>query len=203
MKKTYIALVAAFAALQIFAEIKMGAPFTDGAVLQRGMKVPVWGKVTPPVSKVLRKVRVKFAGQEKVAVVGKGGEWRVDLDPMEASKESRTMTVSQLEPGFFFDSVIETVEVKDILVGEVWFASGQSNMECPIWGGSTRYRDMKGGLLTTMTYLPNIRYVKSSKAWSVEPIDDGTSAARGYPPCGRLFQDDPLQLQRQRQVLRR
>ena len=74
MKKTYIALVAAFAALPIFAGIKMGAPFTDGAVLQRGMKVPVWGKVTPPVSKLLRKVRVEFAGQEKVAEVGKGGE---------------------------------------------------------------------------------------------------------------------------------
>ncbi len=187
MKKTYIALVAAFAALQIFAEIKMGAPFTDGAVLQRGMKVPVWGKVTPPVSKVLRKVRVEFAGQEKVAVVGKGGEWRVDLDPMEASKESRTMTVSQLEPGFFFDSVIETVEVKDILVGEVWFASGQSNMECPIWGGSTRYRDMKGGLLTTMTYLPNIRYVKSSKAWSVEPKELHAKWRKFTPENLQLF----------------
>jgi len=39
----------------------------------------------------------------------------------------------------------DLVEIKDILVGEVWFASGQSNMECPIWGGGTRYRDMKGG----------------------------------------------------------
>ena len=132
MKKTYIAFVAAVAALPIFAGIKMGAPFTDGAVLQRGMKVPVWGKVTPAQSKVLRKVRVEFAGQEKTAVVGKGGEWKVELDPMDASKESRTMTVSRVSPGFFFDSVAESVEIKDILVGEVWFASGQSNMECPI-----------------------------------------------------------------------
>ena len=171
MKKTCIAIVAAVAALPIFAEIKMGAPFTDGAVLQRGMKVPVWGKVTPAQSKVLRKVRVEFAGQEKTAVVGKDGVWRVDLDPMEASKESRTMTVSRVSPGFFFDSVAESVEIKDILVGEVWFASGQSNMECPIWGGGTRYRDMKGGLMTTMTYLPNIRYVKSAHRWSVEPVE--------------------------------
>ena len=117
MKKTCIAIVAAVAALPIFAEIKMGAPFTDGAVLQRGMK-PVWGKVTPAQSKVLRKVRVEFAGQEKMAVVGKGGEWKVELDPMDASKESRTMTVSRVSPGFFFDSVAESVEIKDILVGE-------------------------------------------------------------------------------------
>ncbi|MBR0241700.1 MAG: 9-O-acetylesterase, partial [Kiritimatiellae bacterium] len=76
MNKTCITFVAAIAALPLFAEIKMGAPFTDGAVLQRGMKVPVWGKVTPAQSKVLRKVRVEFAGQEKTAVVGKDGVWR-------------------------------------------------------------------------------------------------------------------------------
>ena len=187
MKKTYIVLVAAVAALPIFAEIKMGAPFTDGAVLQRGMKVPVWGKVTPSASKVLRKVRVEFAGQEKVAVVGNGGEWRVELDPMEASKESRTMTVCELTPGLFFDSVEDTVEVKDILVGEVWFASGQSNMECPIWGYGTRYRDMKGGLMTTMTYLPNIRYVKSSKAWSVEPKELQAKWCKFTPESLQLF----------------
>ena len=187
MKKTYITLVAAVAALPIFAEIEMGAPFTDGAVLQRGMKVPVWGKVTPPMSKMLRKVRVEFAGQEKVAVVGNGGEWRADLDPMDASKESRTMKVSEFKPGFFFDSVIETVEVKDILVGEVWFASGQSNMECPIWGGNTRYRDMKGGLMTTATYLPNVRYVKSSKAWSVEPKELHAKWRKFTPENLQLF----------------
>ena len=104
MNKTCITLVAAVAALPVFAGIEMGAPFTDGAVLQRGMKVPVWGKVTPAQSKVLRKVRVEFAGQEKTAVVGKDGVWRVDLDPMEASKESRTMTVS---------AGSDKVEVKD------------------------------------------------------------------------------------------
>jgi len=187
MKKTYIAFVAAVAALPIFAEIKMGAPFTDGAVLQRGMKVPVWGKVTPAQSKVLRKVRVEFAGQEKTAVVGMGGEWKVMLDPMDASKESRTMTVSRVSPGFFFDSVAESVEIKDILVGEVWFASGQSNMECPIWGGSTRYRDMKGGLMTTMTYLPNIRYVKSPHRWSVEPVELSAKWCKFTPENLQLF----------------
>ena len=187
MCKTMIAVVAAMAALPIFAGIEMGAPFADGAVLQRGMKVPVWGKVTPAQSKVLRKVRVEFAGQEKTAVVGKDGVWRVDLDPMEASKESRTMTVSRVSPGFFFDSVAESVEIKDILVGEVWFASGQSNMECPIWGGNTRYRDMKGGLMTTATYLPNIRYVKSSKAWSVEPKDLQAKWCKFTPESLQLF----------------
>ena len=187
MKKTYIAFVAAIAALPLFAEIKMGAPFTDGAVLQRGMKVPVWGKVTPPADGEVRNIRVEFAGQVKTCEVLQGDHWEVDLDPMEASKESRTMKVSEFTPGLFFDSVNETVEVKDILVGEVWFASGQSNMECPIWGGNTRYRDMKGGLMTTATYLPNIRYVKSSKAWSVEPKDLQAKWCKFTPESLQLF----------------
>ena len=117
-KNTVTMVLAAVAALPLFAEIKMGAPFTDGAVLQRGMKVPVWGKATSDKSG--GSVTVEFAGQRKVADVDAAtGRWKVCLDPMEASKESRTMTVS---------SGSDKLEVKDILVGEVWFASGQSNM---------------------------------------------------------------------------
>ena len=187
MNKVHVALIAAFAALPIFAGIEMGTPFTDGAVLQRGMKVPVWGKVTPTADGAACSVRVEFAGQVKTCEVQNGDSWRVDLDPMEASKESRTMTVSRVSPGFFFDSVAESVEIKDILVGEVWFASGQSNMECPIWGGGTRYRDMKGGLMTTMTYLPNIRYVKSSKAWSAEPKELQAKWCKFTPESLQLF----------------
>ena len=187
MKKTCITLVAAVAVLPIFAEIKMGAPFTDGAVLQRGMKVPVWGKVTPPADGEVRNIRVEFAGQVQTCEVRQGDYWRVDLDPMEASKESRTMKVSEFTPGLFFDSVNETIEVKDILVGEVWFASGQSNMECPIWGSGTRYRDMKGGLMTTMTYLPNIRYVKSDRKWSVEPMELSAKWCKFTPENLQLF----------------
>ena len=180
-------LLAAMAALSAFAKIEMGAPFSDGTVLQRGMKVPVWGKVAPSESKKIRTVRVEFAGQEKTAEVYAGGVWHVELDPMEASKESRTMTVTELELGFLFDSVLETVEVKDILVGEVWFASGQSNMECPIWGNNTRYRDMKGGLMTTMTCLPNVRYVKCERTWSTEPKELSAKWCKFTPEDLQLF----------------
>jgi len=186
MNKLVLAAAAAVASFPLFAEIQLGAPFSDGAVLQRGMKVPVWGKLTT-VSKLERKVRVEFAGQKKVAEVGVDGAWKVELEPMEASKESRTMKVSELTPGFFSDSVADTVEVKDVLVGEVWFASGQSNMECPIWSGNTRYRDMKGGLMTTMTYLPNIRYAKSPHKWSVEPAELSAKWCKFTPESFQLF----------------
>ncbi len=170
-----MAAVAAAAVLPLFAEIKMGAPFTDGAVLQRGMKVPVWGKTTSSGN-----VKVEFAGQTKTAAIGKDGAWKVELDPMEASKESRTMKVSV--PG-----TADKAEIKDILVGEVWFASGQSNMECPIWGNNTRYRDLKGGLMTTMTRLPCVRYVKSNRKWSVDPTELSAKWCKFTPENLQLF----------------
>ena len=168
------------------ARIEMGAPFTDGAILQRGMSVPVWGRVAPRAgvtgapSFEGRKVKVSFAGQEKTAAVGADGKWKVVLDPMAASKESRTMKVCELgvEHG-------EELEIKDVLVGEVWFASGQSNMECPIWGSCARYRDMKGGFMTAMTRLPNVRYVKCERKWSAEPVEL-SAMWRKFTPEGLL-----------------
>ena len=168
------------------ARIEMGAPFTDGAILQRGMSVPIWGRVAPRAgvtgapSFEGRKVKVSFAGQEKTAAVGADGKWKVVLDPMAASKESRTMKVCELgvEHG-------EELEIKDVLVGEVWFASGQSNMECPIWGSCARYRDMKGGFMTAMTRLPNVRYVKCERKWSAEPVEL-SATWRKFTPDGLL-----------------
>ena len=173
--KNILAAVAAVCAGSVLAAVEMGAPFTDGAVLQRGMKVPVWGKVVPPPLVIIKpkspitpkKVKVEFAGQTKVVDVDPiTGAWRVDLDPMEASSESLTMKVTELEPGFFFDSTVDSVEVKDVLVGEVWFASGQSNMECPIWHpGNSRYRDGKGAMMTAMTHMPLVRFVKTPRVY--------------------------------------
>ena len=187
MKPATFVFIAAMATLPATAKIEMGAPFSDGAVLQRGMPIPVWGKATPPDGAATRFVKVEFAGQSKTAEVGKQGEWKVSLDPMDASKESRTMTVREMEPGLLFDSEVDTAEIKDVLVGEVWFASGQSNMECPIWGNSTRYRDMKGGLMTTMTHLPNVRYVKCERKWSVEPREISAKWCKFVPADLQLF----------------
>lgn len=167
MKKQIIGLCAVAFALPLLAQIKLGCPFTDGVVLQRGMKVPVWGDFG--VCEKPCKVKVEFAGQTKIADVASDGKWKVELDAMEASKESRTMTVSRIKDDS--GSVCKSIEVKDVLVGEVWFSSGQSNMETPIWGVNTRYRDMKGALMTTMTRIPFIRYAKSSFNYSGSKVN--------------------------------
>ena len=144
--------------------LTLGAPFSDGAVVQRGCSVPVWG-----TADVGHSVSVSFAGQEKTVRVDEDGTWRVNLDPLAPSCEGRTLSVSERSRGFFIDSTIAKIAVKDVLVGEVWLASGQSNMECPLWSGSPRYRDGKGALMMAMTRLPLVRYVKVPKLWSPSP----------------------------------
>ena len=195
LKRTQIPIVmtaalAASAVLPLFAEIRMGAPFTDGAVLQRGMKLPVWGKVVNANGP--RKVKVEFAGQSRTVDVGADGAWKVELDPLEASKESRSMSVAELEPGAIGDTSVSSLEIRDVLVGEVWFASGQSNMECPIWGEDTRYRDMKGGLMTEMTCLPYVRYVKCDRKWATEPCEFSAKWCAFTPQFLKLFHREGL-----------
>jgi sialate O-acetylesterase len=88
--------------------------FGDHMVLQRDLPVPVWGEATPGES-----VTVAFAGQSQTAVADAAGRWRVTLAPLAASAEPRGFSVSATN-SFTFTNV---------LVGEVWFCSGQSNME--------------------------------------------------------------------------
>ena len=98
------------------ADVKPHVLFTDGAVLQRDMPVPVWGTADDG-----EKVTVKFQGQE-VGTTAQGGKWMVKLAALKASGEPSTLTIEGKNK----------VEVADVLVGEVWICSGQSNMEWPL-----------------------------------------------------------------------
>ena len=71
-------------ALPLFAEVKLASPFTSHMVLQRELKVPVWGTAAAGET-----VTVEFAGQKKFAQAGADGQWRMDLEPLPASAESR------------------------------------------------------------------------------------------------------------------
>jgi sialate O-acetylesterase len=95
------------------AEVKLPAIFGSHMVLQREMKVPVWGAADPG-----EQVTVSFAGQTKTTAAGKDGKWNVTLAPMPASGDGRTLTVAGTNK----------VQFDDVLVGEVWICSGQSNM---------------------------------------------------------------------------
>ena len=95
--------------------IELGAPFRDNAILQRGMDVPVWGWSKPGT-----KVTVEFAGQKESAKAGADGKWMLKLQPLTASADPAEMVVRE---------AANQVVLKNILVGEVWMASGQSNMQ--------------------------------------------------------------------------
>jgi sialate O-acetylesterase len=100
--------------LSVNAAVTPNPLFSDNAVLQRDRKVPVWGTADEG-----EKVTVEFAGQ-KADTLTKGGKWMVWLDPMTASAESRVLKIT---------GASNSVTATNILVGEVWVASGQSNME--------------------------------------------------------------------------
>jgi len=175
--KAMIVLAAGVASIAAQAKIEMGTPFSDHAVLQRGVEVPVWGTAEPG-----SKVVVEFGCAEVCAKAGADGAWSVKLPAMKASAKGRTMTVAEKKEGFLFDETTDSVEIEDILVGEVWFASGQSNMECPIWGGSPRYRDGAGALVTSMDHLPLVRFAKNNKAWSVKPDKAKSQGWKKFEP---------------------
>ncbi len=116
MKKMLISIFISFAAaFHLSAELSLPTIFTDHMVLQQKQTVPVWGTAEPGSP-----VTVEFAGQKKTAKADSGGKWRIDLDALKASAEPQTLTVS---------TPTAKVEIADVLVGEVWLCSGQSNMQ--------------------------------------------------------------------------
>lgn len=112
----FVCLVAA-GGLACSAAVRCPRLFDDHMVLQREKAVPLWGTASPGET-----VTVSFAGQTKSAKAGEDGRWRLSLDPLPASAEPRTLAVQGEN----------RLEFADVLVGEVWFCSGQSNMEKPL-----------------------------------------------------------------------
>ena len=108
-----------FAAASLHAEVKLASPFTSHMVLQCDTKVPVWGTADAG-----EKITVEFAGQKKSATADTNGNWRVELKPMKPSAEPRELLVRGNRK-----TEIKNLKCEDVLVGEVWLASGQSNMD--------------------------------------------------------------------------
>lgn len=111
--KNPIFLLSLALAISAHAETKIPTIFGDHMVLQQKQANPVWGWDDPGTE-----ITIEIAGQTHNARAGKDGRWEVKLDPMSPSAEPKQMTVSGTTE----------VKLKDILVGEVWLCSGQSNM---------------------------------------------------------------------------
>src|SRR5437016_12367642 len=110
----FLLIVAALSAAGAKANVSLPDVISEGMVLQQGQAIPIWGKADPG-----EVVTVHFAGQSKKTIAAMDGTWRVKLDPMRANATPATMIISGKN----------TIELKNILIGEVWLVSGQSNME--------------------------------------------------------------------------
>jgi sialate O-acetylesterase len=110
-------LVAAGCAMAARAEVRLASLFTDGAVLQRDKPVAIWGQADAG-----EKVAVSFAGQTCETTAGSDGKWIIYLDALAASAQGAELIAVGKN----------TVTVRDVVVGEVWICSGQSNMEWPV-----------------------------------------------------------------------
>ncbi|MFT5130291.1 MAG: sialate O-acetylesterase [Rhodothermales bacterium] len=106
--------------------VDLGAPFHDNAVLQRQMKLPVWGWSTPGTA-----VTVELAGQEMSAIAGKNGKWMLWLAPLSASLEPTKIVIREAGG--------KTETLSNILVGDVWLCAGQSNMAGKMRTSTTRH----------------------------------------------------------------
>lgn len=114
MKRVLAGIAALLTTAGALEALEVGYPFGDHMVLQRGHEVPVWGTANSGL-----KVSVSFGDAKVSAVAGEDGKWMVKLPSMKANEEGATLKVSDGN---------ETLQFADILVGDVWYASGQSNM---------------------------------------------------------------------------
>ena len=149
--------------------LALDPPFCDHAVLQRDKPVVVRGSADAGAE-----VAVSFAGNTVEGVADAAGRWSLKLPAMPASKEPRDLTVTSRTPR---TSQTSRTSISDILVGEVWLASGQSNMEMPLWHPTRkRFRDKMGGLMRQFPPPANFRVMMT---WP----ERGVSATprRDYP----------------------
>ncbi len=126
--------------------------FTENAVLQRNAPLSVWGTSKPGET-----VTVRFAGQTGSAQTDESGHWEAELAPLAAEKTGRD---------FIVESVSGKIVLSDVVVGEVWLCSGQSNMEWPL------KHDPHADSLLAESAFPLIRQFKVKNNSQEQPSSD-------------------------------
>ncbi|MBK7999807.1 MAG: sialate O-acetylesterase [Verrucomicrobia bacterium] len=156
VSSTAVLLLAAFCAQ---ADVKLNNLFTDHMVLQRDIAVPVWGWADEG-----EKVTVEFRGK-KVSTTAKNGKWMVKLGKLKAGGPDELKVTGK-----------NTITLTDVLVGEVWLASGQSNMEWPMRASYQPF----GDILAANN--PKLRLFTVPKLKANEPVDNVQSSWKETSP---------------------
>ena len=148
--------------LNVCASIRLPKIFGDSMVLQRGVAIPVWGWANKN-----QKILVSFNNQHKQTKAGSDGRWKINLEP-EKEGGPYTLTIKGEN----------TIVINDVLVGDVWVCSGQSNMEFTV--DEARNAPVE---IAEANY-PYIRHIDIADAVSDKPLEDvsktgGWQAATG------------------------
>ena len=153
MKKICLSLVTILICYSLYADVKLPNFFGDNMVLQRNKPIPVWGWANAN-----EKITVQFDHQTKTTKADKSGKWMIKLNNETAGG-----------PYQLFVKGKNTVIFNNVLVGEVWICSGQSNMEMPIagWGKINNYEQE----IAAGNY-PLIRHFKVPNTISTAPKED-------------------------------
>jgi len=176
-----IGMIAACCALSARADVKLASIFTDNMVLQRDIAAPVWGLAAPGES-----VRVSFVGQTKETQAAADGTWQVKLAPLQASRQPAELTVAGKNK----------IVLKNVLVGEVWICSGQSNMEMGIGQVNNAAAEIADANKPTIRLfmVPNAtsmtpkRDVTGAAAWLVcSPATVASNGWKGFSAAGYFF----------------
>ncbi len=148
LRTSALAVVALLAA-KAQADVKLPAIFTDNMVLQQGLNTPVWGWADEGET-----VTIQFRDQ-RITTKPVNGKWTVKLKPLKAGGPDELVVHGK-----------NRVQLKNVLVGEVWVCSGQSNMEWPLSRSFESQKDI------AQSANPNLRLFKVQKAKSDEPLMD-------------------------------
>jgi sialate O-acetylesterase len=138
--------------LPLSAKIKLPSFFKNGLVLQREQRVPVWGWAAPR-----ERVSVQFLGKTYAAQPDASGRWRVELDPTPAGGPHVLTVKGQ-----------NTITLSDVLLGDVWFCGGQSNMEWHL----NQLHGTYDSLIRATPPNPAIRFIETAHVTSFTPQTD-------------------------------
>lgn len=133
-----------------FADVRLPAVFSDHMVLQSGVSAPVWGWASPG-----EKIKVEIAGKTAEATAGADGKWRANLPELKAGGPHKLVVAG-----------MSRIVIDDVLVGEVWLGSGQSNMGMKVNAANDFEKEK------VAADLPLIRVFDTGMQNTPEPADD-------------------------------
>lgn len=136
--------------------------FSDNMVLQQELAVVIWGWAEPDA-----KVTVEFGKQTRSAKANSEGKWQLQLEPLKANSKGKKLVASTSE---------ERIEYANVVVGEVWLCSGQSNMEWPMSNVDNAKQEIAGA------NWPLIRHIRIEHVMKAEPVDD-VDTIKGWQVC--------------------